>query len=118
MVRRPIDLPPAAARTFMEDLQAYLNASTGLEKDAIAARQLRTLREFVPGRLRLMEVRELFETMSQELSKTGTKKSPAPKRGAKSGRTPTTRGRRSAGEPAEVDDERHRKKGEPCRKGA
>jgi hypothetical protein len=70
MARLPLDLPPEVALAFMEDLKAYVAASTGLAKDEIAARQLRTLREYLrpsDGRLRLTEVRALFEAMADEL---------------------------------------------------
>ncbi len=70
MPRRPIELPPEVARKFMADLAAYVAAQTGLEKDEIAARQLRILREHLrpsDGRLRLTEVRKLMDAMAEEL---------------------------------------------------
>ncbi|WP_316172387.1 hypothetical protein [Bradyrhizobium sp. SZCCHNRI2049] len=73
MARPPLDLPPAVARAFMADLAAYRAAATGFDKDAIAARQLRALREHLrpsDGRLRLTDVRELFEAMREHANMT------------------------------------------------
>ncbi|XUM21087.1 hypothetical protein ACRAVF_27375 [Bradyrhizobium oligotrophicum S58] len=70
MARRPIELPPEVAHEFMADLAAYVAAQTGLDKDAIAARQLRILREHLrpsDGRLRLTDVRRLMDTMADEI---------------------------------------------------
>ncbi|UFZ06591.1 hypothetical protein LQG66_09955 [Bradyrhizobium ontarionense] len=54
----------------MDDLEAYRAARTGLDKDAIAVRQLRALREYIPeshGKLRLTDVRTLFESMAEQI---------------------------------------------------
>lgn len=67
MARRPLELPPAVARAFVADMEAYVAAPTGLDKDAIAARQLRSLREHVPGKLRLTDVIELFVAMREDV---------------------------------------------------
>jgi hypothetical protein len=66
MSRKPIEIPPAAARAFLRDMRAFHAAKTGLEKDEIAARQLRALREhqgphYKP--LRLTDVHEMFVAM-------------------------------------------------------
>jgi hypothetical protein len=45
MPRKPIEIPPAAAKAFVKDMRAFHAAATGLERDAIAARQLHALRE-------------------------------------------------------------------------
>jgi hypothetical protein len=34
MPRKPIEISPAAARTFVKDMRAFHAAKTGLEKDA------------------------------------------------------------------------------------
>jgi hypothetical protein len=41
MPRKPIEIPPAAARAFVKDMRAFHAAKTGLERDEIAVRQLR-----------------------------------------------------------------------------
>ncbi len=68
MPRKPIDMPPAAARAFFKDMRAFHAAKTGLEKDAIAARQLHALREHLGPRdkLRLTDVHELFVVMKDQ----------------------------------------------------
>ena len=48
MRRKPIDIPPAAARDFVSDLRAFHAAKTGFARDEIAARQLHALREHLP----------------------------------------------------------------------
>lgn len=62
MPRKPIEIPPAAARAFLKDMRAFHAAKTGLEKDEIAAHQLHALREHLrrDQRLRLTDVHELF----------------------------------------------------------
>ncbi|MGJ5149899.1 hypothetical protein [Bradyrhizobium sp. HKCCYLR1023] len=70
MARPPLELPPAVARAFMADLAAYRAAATGFDKDAIAARQLRALREHLrpsDGKLKLPDVRKLMDAMAEEL---------------------------------------------------
>jgi hypothetical protein len=49
-------------------MEAYFAATTGFAKEEIAARQLRSLREYLrpsDGKLRVNDVRELFETMGE-----------------------------------------------------
>jgi hypothetical protein len=65
MPRKPLEVPPAAARSFVKDMRAFLAAKDGLMRDEIAARQLHALREHLPrgARLRLTDVHELFLAM-------------------------------------------------------
>ena len=65
MPRKPLELPPAAARAFVQDMRAFFAAKTGFERDEIAARQLHALWEHLPrgARLRLTDVHELFLAM-------------------------------------------------------
>jgi hypothetical protein len=65
MPRKPIEIPPAAAKAFVRDLRAFHAAATGFERDEIAARQLHALREHLGPRdkLRLTDVHELFLAM-------------------------------------------------------
>ena len=70
MPRKPLELPPAAARAFVKDMRAFHAAATGLEKDEIAARQLHALREYQrPGEkpLKLTHVHELFLAMKDHV---------------------------------------------------
>jgi hypothetical protein len=59
---KPIELPPAVARRFMEDLRAYHNEKRAIKRDEIAARQRHLLLEHMPARtkLRLTDVKEMF----------------------------------------------------------
>ncbi|WP_315804016.1 hypothetical protein [Bradyrhizobium sp. SZCCHNS3002] len=71
MARPPLQLPPKVARDFMADLAAYRAAATSLEKEEIAARQLRALREYLrpsDGRLKLPDVRKLMDAMAEEIA--------------------------------------------------
>jgi hypothetical protein len=44
MPRKPIELPPAVARRFVEDMRAFFTEISSIKKDEIAARQLHALR--------------------------------------------------------------------------
>ena len=59
------DIPPAVARAFLQDMRAFFAAETELKRDEIAARQRHILLEHMPpkSRLRISEVRELFQRM-------------------------------------------------------
>jgi hypothetical protein len=60
------EMPPAVAREFVEDMQAYFAEDNKSRRDAIAVRQLRTLLDYQAPhekKLRLDDVRELFERM-------------------------------------------------------
>jgi hypothetical protein len=60
MPRKPIDLPPAAARRFFEDMRAFFKETNQIKQDEIAARQLHALRHYYIGKLRLTDVKEMF----------------------------------------------------------
>jgi hypothetical protein len=61
-----LDLPPAVARAFVEDMRAYFAEPNQIKRDEIAARQLHALKEFQGPRekkLRLADVIEMFAQM-------------------------------------------------------
>ena len=45
VVRKPLDLPPAVANAFVEDMKAFFAEEDGHKKDAIVVRQLHVLRQ-------------------------------------------------------------------------
>jgi hypothetical protein len=53
MPSKPIDLPPAVARRFVEDMLAFFKEWSRVKQDEIAARQLHALRHYYVGKLRL-----------------------------------------------------------------
>jgi hypothetical protein len=61
--RKPIELPPAAARYFVEDMRAFFKETNQIKQDEIAARQLHALRHYYVGQLRLTDVKEMFLQM-------------------------------------------------------
>jgi hypothetical protein len=64
MTKLNIELPTAAARRFVKDMEAFFTESRAIKRDEIAARQLHALREHRRPRdpkLRLSDVKELFE---------------------------------------------------------
>jgi len=63
MPHKPIELPIAVARRFVEDLRAFHAEKNAIEQDEIAARQLHALMQHYTGRLRLADVKEMFEQM-------------------------------------------------------
>ena len=56
-----IELPPAVARRFFEDMRAFHAEPNAIKRDEIAARQLHALKQHYAGKLRLSDVR--FEQM-------------------------------------------------------
>lgn len=65
MVRRPLEIPPAAAKAFLRDMKAFFNASGSIMQDEIAAKQAWLLNEHLPrgAKVRLTDVKELFLQM-------------------------------------------------------
>ena len=69
MIRKPLDLPTAVARTFVKDMRAYFAEQDKHKQDEIAARQASALNEY-RGRqekpLRLSDAKEMFRQMKDE----------------------------------------------------
>ena len=66
IARKPLDLPPAVARAFVDDMRAYFAEENPIKRDGIAMRQLRALGEHQGPRekkLRLSDVKALFAQM-------------------------------------------------------
>jgi hypothetical protein len=65
MPGKPIELPPKAAKAFVADMRAYhaLGQHDTIKKDEIAARQLWLLKQHWNGKLRITDVREMFQQM-------------------------------------------------------
>jgi hypothetical protein len=57
---RPLNLPPAVAKAFAADMRAFLVEKSAMRRNELAARQLRALREHVPGRLSVADVKAMF----------------------------------------------------------
>jgi hypothetical protein len=65
-VKAKLNLPPNVARAFWTDLRAYWAEDDGHKRDAIAVRQLHTLKEYQSPRdkpLRLSDVKAMFVEM-------------------------------------------------------
>ena len=66
MIKLNMKLPPDVARRFVEDMEAFRAEPNAIKRDETAARQLHALREHRRPRdpkLRLSDVKELFERM-------------------------------------------------------
>jgi hypothetical protein len=66
VVRKKLELPPNVARAFWIDLRAYWAEEDGHKRDAIAVRQLHSLKEYQSPRdkpLRLSDVKAMFLEM-------------------------------------------------------
>jgi hypothetical protein len=66
MIKLNMELPPALARRFVEDMEAFFTEPTAIKRDEIAARQLHALRDHRrprDARLKLSDVKELFARM-------------------------------------------------------
>ena len=55
---KPIELPPAVARRFVEDMRLFHLEPNAIKRDEIAAQQLHALKQRYAGRLRLSDVKE------------------------------------------------------------
>ncbi len=66
MPKEPIDLPPAVARRFVEDMRAFHAERNIIKADEIAARQLHGLSQHYSGKLRLTDVKEMFLQMRDQ----------------------------------------------------
>ena len=49
MPRKPIELPPAVVRAFVQDMHAFLAEEKAIKRDEIAARQLHALKQHYAG---------------------------------------------------------------------
>ena len=68
VVRKPLDLPPDVARSFVQDMRAYFAEDNPIKRDGIAVRQLRALRVHQGPRekkLRLSDVKAMFLEMKR-----------------------------------------------------
>jgi hypothetical protein len=61
MSNKPIELPSAVARRFVEDMRAFHVEPNAIKRDEIAARQLHGLKQRYAGKLRLSDAKEMFE---------------------------------------------------------
>ena len=66
MPRKPIELPPAVARSFARDMRAYHAAKGSIRADEIAARQLHALKEHYGGKLKLHDVKAMFHALKDD----------------------------------------------------
>jgi hypothetical protein len=70
MARKPLELPPEIGRRFVRDTRAFFAGTNGVKQDEIAARQLYALnghRRPSDRKLRLSDVKKLFELMKDQL---------------------------------------------------
>lgn len=66
MIRKPLELLPAAARAFVDDIRAYLAENDAIKRDAIAVRRFHVLKEYQGPREkkpRSSDVKEMFAPM-------------------------------------------------------
>lgn len=69
-MNKPLDLPPAVARAFIEDMQAYFVEENRYKQDEIAVRQLHALKQHQGPRekpLRLSDVKAMFQQMKDQM---------------------------------------------------
>jgi hypothetical protein len=69
MPRKPIELPPAVARAFVRDMNAYFAETNLIKRDEIAIRQLVALNEYLGRRerpLRVIDVKAMFLQMRDQ----------------------------------------------------
>ena len=70
MPRKPIELPPAVARSFVRDMKAFHAEKSPLKRDDIASRQIHVLRQY-QGKserpIKLHQVKEIFLEMKDQV---------------------------------------------------
>jgi lipase chaperone LimK len=69
ITRKPLELPPAVARAFVEDMKAFFAEENRYKQDEIAARQLHILKQYQGPRekkLRLSDVKAMFYEMRDQ----------------------------------------------------
>jgi hypothetical protein len=69
MPRKPIELPPAVARRFVEDRRVFSAEESQIKRDGIAGRQMSVLRQYQGPRekpVRIPDVKELFLQMRDD----------------------------------------------------
>ena len=61
-MRKPLEIPPQAAKAFVRDMKAFFKASGQLVQDEIAAKQVWLLKQHLPRgtKLRISDVKELL----------------------------------------------------------
>ena len=64
MPLKPIELPPAVARRFVNDMRAFHAEPNAIKRDEIAGRQLHALRQHYSGKLRLSDVKDMFKQIA------------------------------------------------------
>ncbi len=67
MPLKQIEPPAAVARRFVDDLRAYFAEPNAIKRDEIAARQLHALKQHYRGKLRLFDVKEMFEQLRDQV---------------------------------------------------
>lgn len=68
--RKPLELPPAVAKSFVKDMKAYFAEEDGHKRDRIAVGQLHALKQHQqPGEkpLRLSDIKQMFREMKAHL---------------------------------------------------
>jgi hypothetical protein len=68
MARRPLELPADVAREFVEAMRAYYAEKNPMMREQIAVLQLRTLEQHYRGKLRVSDIKAMFQEMSDHLS--------------------------------------------------
>jgi len=66
MSSKPLDLPIEVAKAFVRDMRAFHAAKDSLKKDEIAAKQLWLLKQHWTGKLRMVDVMEMFQQMRNQ----------------------------------------------------
>jgi hypothetical protein len=67
MPKKPLDLPMQVAKAFIKDMRRYFAEPNAIKRDEIAGRQLHALRGLQPGKLRIHDIKEMFEAIRDRL---------------------------------------------------
>ena len=70
MARKPLELPPEVAKAFVKHMRAYYAEPSAIERDRIAGDAAFLLEPYLPPRqrrLRLFDVKEMFQEMKDQV---------------------------------------------------
>jgi hypothetical protein len=69
MARKPLELPPKVAKTFVKHMRAYFKETNAIKRDKIAGDAAHLLKPYLPPRdrnLRLPDIYEMFQAMKDQ----------------------------------------------------
>jgi hypothetical protein len=64
--RKPVEIPADITKRFVADMCRFLRETNTIKRDEIASHTLHMLREHYSGKLRVFDVKEMFQRMWED----------------------------------------------------